>query len=86
MTRLLQDSLGGKTKTCIIATISPHNFEESISTLDYAFRAKSIENKPELNSKMVKTGLLKEYTGQIESLKSDLLVSDQYYGDDSSRN
>jgi len=37
LTRLLQESLGGKTKTCIIATISPAsgNLEETLSTLDY---------------------------------------------------
>ncbi|KAF3579820.1 hypothetical protein DY000_02032378 [Brassica cretica] len=35
LTRLLRDSLGGKTKTCIIATISPsaHSLEETLSTL-----------------------------------------------------
>lgn len=40
LTRLLQDSLGGKTKTCIIATVSPHssNVEETLSTLEYAAR------------------------------------------------
>ncbi|KAB8290374.1 hypothetical protein EYC80_010807 [Monilinia laxa] len=51
LTRLLQDSLGGRTKTCIIATVSPakSNLEETISTLDYAFRAKNIRNKPQVN-------------------------------------
>jgi hypothetical protein len=46
---LLRDSLGGKTKTCIIATIAPtvHCQEETLSTLDYAHRAKNIKNKPE---------------------------------------
>ncbi|KAL0336869.1 UNVERIFIED_CONTAM: Kinesin-like protein KIN-5A [Sesamum calycinum] len=49
LTRLLRDSLGGKTKTCIIATVSPSvlSQEETLSTLDYAFRAKSIKNRPE---------------------------------------
>ncbi|KAG0496662.1 hypothetical protein HPP92_001353 [Vanilla planifolia] len=49
LTRLLRDSLGGKTKTCIIATISPciHCLEETLSTLEYANRAKNIKNKPE---------------------------------------
>ncbi|KAE8719096.1 Diaminopimelate epimerase family protein isoform 1 [Hibiscus syriacus] len=48
LTRLLRDSLGGKTKTCIIATISPsaHSLEETLSTLDYAHRAKNIKNRP----------------------------------------
>ena len=51
LTRLLRDSLGGKTKTCIIATISPsaHSLEETLSTLDYAYRAKNIKNRPEVN-------------------------------------
>jgi kinesin family protein 11 len=37
LTRLLQDSLGGSTKTCIIATISPAEgcLEETLSTLEY---------------------------------------------------
>lgn len=35
LTRILQDSLGGNTKTCMIANISPadYNFEETLSTL-----------------------------------------------------
>lgn len=50
LTRLLRDSLGGRTKTCIIATVSPsvHCLDETLSTLDYAYRAKSIKNKPEV--------------------------------------
>ncbi|GKB84255.1 kinesin-like protein KIN-5C, partial [Tanacetum coccineum] len=49
LTRLLRDSLGGRTKTCIIATVSlvVHCLEETLSTLDYAHRAKNIKNKPE---------------------------------------
>ncbi len=41
---------GGKTKTCIIATIAPTVLcqEETLSTLDYAHRAKNIKNKPEV--------------------------------------
>ncbi|CAK5075611.1 unnamed protein product [Meloidogyne enterolobii] len=44
LTRLLQDSLGGNTKTVMIACISPsdNNFDESLSTLRYANRAKNI--------------------------------------------
>jgi kinesin family member 11 len=77
LTRLLQDSLGGQTKTCIIATISPArtNLEETISTLDYAFRAKNIRNKPQINSTLPKKTLLREYTIEIEQLKSDLIAT-----------
>ena len=74
LTRLLKDSLGGHTKTSIIATISPAacNLEETLSTLDYASRAKCIKNKPEVNQKLTKKALIKEYTEQIEKLKKDL--------------
>lgn len=44
LTRLLQDSLGGNTKTKIIATLSPSPdcVEESVSTLKFADRAKKV--------------------------------------------
>lgn len=56
LTRLLRDSLGGKTKTCIIATVAPSIpcLEETLSTLDYAHRAKNIKNKPEVSLVIVK--------------------------------
>ncbi|KAJ9602284.1 Kinesin- motor protein [Cladophialophora chaetospira] len=82
LTRLLQDSLGGRTKTCIIATVSPakSNLEETISTLDYAFRAKNIRNKPQVNSMISKKTLLKEFTAEIEKLKSELIATRQRNG------
>lgn len=51
LTRLLQDSLGGNTKTIMIAALSPadYNYDESLSTLRYASRAKFIQNKPTIN-------------------------------------
>ncbi|CAJ0839803.1 4724_t:CDS:2 [Entrophospora sp. SA101] len=77
LTRLLQDSLGGRTKTCIIATISPVrlSLEETISTLDYATRAKNIRNKPVANQRVTKKALIQEYIYQIERLKADLLAA-----------
>lgn len=82
LTRLLQDSLGGRTKTCIIATVSPakSNLEETISTLDYAFRAKNIRNKPQVNQMINKKTLLKEFTFEIERLKSELIATRQRNG------
>lgn len=76
LTRLLQDSLGGRTKTCIIATVSPAkvNIDETVSTLDYANKAKSIHNKPQINQMMTKKALIKEYVSEIERLKGDLRV------------
>ncbi|EJF65955.1 kinesin-domain-containing protein [Dichomitus squalens LYAD-421 SS1] len=74
LTRLLQDSLGGRTKTCIIATVSParSNMEETLSTLDYAIRAKSIKNRPEVNQQMTRNALIKDYVAEITRLHADL--------------
>ena len=77
-----QDSLGGRTKTSIIATVSPAgiNLEETLSTLDYAHRAKNITNKPEVNQRMSKKAVLKEYTEEIERLRKDLMASREKNG------
>ncbi|XP_042545205.1 kinesin-like protein KIF11 [Dipodomys spectabilis] len=82
LTRILQDSLGGRTKTSIIATISPASFnlEETLSTLEYAHRAKNILNKPEVNQKLTKKALIKEYTEEIERLKRDLAAAREKNG------
>ncbi|KAI5713032.1 hypothetical protein M8J75_013166 [Diaphorina citri] len=82
LTRLLQDSLGGRTKTSIIATVSPAqlNMEETLSTLDYAHRAKNITNRPEINQKMSKKALLREYTEEIEKLRRDLQAAREKNG------
>ncbi|KAG6029362.1 hypothetical protein E4U41_000376 [Claviceps citrina] len=82
LTRLLQDSLGGRTKTCIIATISPAkaNLEETISTLDYAFRAKNIKNKPQVNPMLNKRMLLNDFANEIEKLKGELISTRQRNG------
>ncbi|XP_050384584.1 kinesin-like protein KIN-5B [Argentina anserina] len=82
LTRLLRESLGGKTKTCIIATISPcyHFVDETLSTLDYAHRAKNIKNKPEANQKMSKTVLLKDLYIEIERMKEDIRAAREKNG------
>uniref|UniRef100_A0A663DZF0 Kinesin family member 11 n=1 Tax=Aquila chrysaetos chrysaetos TaxID=223781 RepID=A0A663DZF0_AQUCH len=82
LTRILQDSLGGRTKTSIIATVSPAsmNLEETLSTLEYAHRAKNIMNKPEVNQKLTKKALIKEYTEEIERLKRDLAAAREKNG------
>ncbi|GBF97458.1 hypothetical protein Rsub_10381 [Raphidocelis subcapitata] len=82
LTRLLRDSLGGKTKTCIIATIGPSVtcVEETVSTLDYAHRAKNIRNRPEVNQRISKTTMIKELTTEIERLKLDLVATREKNG------
>ena len=54
LTRVLQDSLGGNSKTCLIITCSPsiYNEAETISTLRFGKRAKQIKNKPKINKEM----------------------------------
>ncbi len=51
LTRILQNSLGGNSRTSMIACISPaeDNFEETLNTLKYASRARNIKNKPVVN-------------------------------------
>ena len=73
LTRLLQDSLGGNTKTIMLACISPadNNFDETLSTLRYANRAKNITNKPKVNEDP-KDALLREYQEEINRLQSML--------------
>lgn len=71
LTRLLQDSLGGNTKTLMVACLSPadNNYEETLSTLRYANRAKNIKNKPKINEDPKDT-LLREYQDEIKRLKA----------------
>lgn len=73
LTRLLEDSLGGNTKTCMIATIGPadYNYDETLSTLRYANRAKNIKNKPKINEDPKDT-MMREMQEQIERLKEEI--------------
>jgi kinesin family protein 3/17 len=73
LTRLLQDSLGGNTKTVMIANLGPadYNFDETMSTLRYANRAKNIKNKPKINEDP-KDAMLREFQEEIARLKTQL--------------
>ena len=73
LTRMLQDSLGGNTKTVMIAALSPadYNFDETLSTLRYASRAKKIINKATINEDP-KDALLKQYEDEITQLRKML--------------
>merc|ERR1711959_106721 len=73
LTRLLEDSLGGNTKTCMIATIGPadYNYDETLSTLRYANRAKNIKNKPKINEDPKDT-MMREMQEEIERLKAEI--------------
>ena len=76
LTRILQNALGGNSKTVMICALSPAsiNYEETLSTLRYADRAKKIQNKAVVNEsehdKMVR--LLKEENVNLKKMIEDL--------------
>jgi hypothetical protein len=74
LTRLLQDSLGGNSRTVMIACVSPadSNFEETLNTLKYANRARNIKNTPIVN-RDPHSAQLAELKNQIQSLQLELL-------------
>ncbi|XP_032950415.1 kinesin-like protein KIF16B isoform X7 [Rhinolophus ferrumequinum] len=78
LTWLLKDSLGGNSKTIMIATISPAdvNYGETLSTLRYANRAKNIINKPTINED-ANVKLIRELRAEIVRLKTLLAQGNQ---------
>jgi kinesin family member 13 len=76
LTRILQNALGGNSKTVMICALSPAsiNYEETLSTLRYADRAKKIQNKAVVNEsehdKMVR--MLKEENLDLKRMIEDL--------------
>ncbi|VDP26747.1 unnamed protein product [Heligmosomoides polygyrus] len=65
------DSLGGNSKTVMVACIGPasYNFEETLGTLRYANRAKNIKNKPKINEDP-KDAMLREFQDEILRLRA----------------
>ena len=74
LTRLLQNSLGGNCKTSMIAMISPYDgsFNESISTLNFAKRAKSIRIKASINEEVNQNALISQYESELNRLRKEL--------------
>ena len=70
LTRLLQESLGGNYKTSLIVNCSPHprNLDDSINTLKFAQRAKTIKNSVKVNV----TKSIESYIKTIEKLRKKL--------------
>ena len=90
LTRILQNALGGNSKTVMICALSPAsiNYEETLSTLRYADRAKKIQNKAVINEsehdKMIRL-LREENSGlkkMIEDLQNKLLDQGGVAGED----
>jgi kinesin family member 5 len=86
LTRVLQESLGGNSKTTLIVTCSPHpnNLPETISTLRFGISAKKIKNTPKINKELTVAELqalldksekeLEVRSKYIEQLKNHILV------------
>eukprot|EP00762_Andalucia_godoyi_P004183 ANDGO_06248.mRNA.1 Kinesin-related protein 5 len=76
LTRILQDSLGGNTKTTLLCACSPHddNFEETISTLKFGARAKTIKTNVKANTQKSAAELMRI----IEKLKQELAALKAY--------
>ncbi|EEC82521.1 hypothetical protein OsI_27028 [Oryza sativa Indica Group] len=72
LTFLLQDSLGGNSKTTIVANVSPSicSSSETLSTLKFAQRAKLIQNNAKVNEDA--SGDVMSLQRQIEDLKDQL--------------
>ncbi|CAL1542431.1 unnamed protein product [Lymnaea stagnalis] len=73
LTWLLKDNLGGNSKTVMVATISPaaDNYEETLSTLRYADRAKRIINHAVVNEDP-NARIIRELREEVEMLKAQL--------------
>ena len=75
LTRILQDSLGGNSRTTMIAHVSPaeYNYEESLNTLRYAARARNIKNKPVVN-RDPNSALIAQLRQNVYELQRDIIV------------
>lgn len=72
LTRILQDSLGGNSRTTMIACASPadSNYDESLSTVKYAARARNIKNKPKVN-RDANAVIIEGLRAQVQQLQSE---------------
>ncbi|XP_051233248.1 kinesin-like protein KIF14 [Dicentrarchus labrax] len=76
LTWLLKESLGGNSKTAMIATLSPagSNVEESLSTLRYAQQARTIINVAKVNED-TSAKLIRELKAEVEKLRAAQMSS-----------
>lgn len=88
LTRLLQDSLGGNAKTCLLATINPlaRYGEESISTLRFADRAHQVMNLAKVNEEKLPLDMevhfLREEVKRLQNLLEENGILDEHVVDD----
>ena len=73
LTSLLSDSIGGNSRTCMIAALSPAaaNFEETLSTLRYASRTRMIINVVKVNED-ASAALIRDLQDEVARLRANL--------------
>lgn len=76
MTRILQESLGGNSRTTLIINCSPssYNEQETLGTLRFGIRAKTIKNKAKVNVDLSPA----ELKALIKKVKSEAVTYQQY--------
>eukprot|EP00359_Climacostomum_virens_P006452 CAMPEP_0204902852 /NCGR_PEP_ID=MMETSP1397-20131031/3921_1 /ASSEMBLY_ACC=CAM_ASM_000891 /TAXON_ID=49980 /ORGANISM="Climacostomum Climacostomum virens, Strain Stock W-24" /LENGTH=1040 /DNA_ID=CAMNT_0052071421 /DNA_START=20 /DNA_END=3139 /DNA_ORIENTATION=- len=74
LTRILSDALGGNSLAAIICTVSPAgmNFHQTLSTLRFAMRAKTVHNEPEVNEILDDAAKLNALKLEVLRLKEEL--------------
>ncbi|XP_063928868.1 kinesin-like protein KIF11 [Zophobas morio] len=82
LTRILQDSLSGNTKTAMLATFSPSSgsWEDTIATLELGQLAKTIVTNTYVNVDKKQVNLLKELDDELDRLKSELAAAKRREG------
>ncbi|KAK9422124.1 putative Kinesin-like protein [Seiridium unicorne] len=78
LTWLLKDSLGGNSKTAMIACIAPSDYEETLSTLRYADQAKRIRTRAVVNQDQISTA---ERDAQIAAMAEEIRLLQQSVAD-----
>ena len=78
LTYLLKDSIGGNSKTYMIANIWPEltHLEETISTLKFASRMMKVSNEVSVEMNLDPSLLIKKYEKEIKELKQELAMHD----------
>eukprot|EP00698_Gefionella_okellyi_P011989 TRINITY_DN3202_c0_g2_i1.p1 TRINITY_DN3202_c0_g2~~TRINITY_DN3202_c0_g2_i1.p1 ORF type:complete len:1514 (-),score=501.34 TRINITY_DN3202_c0_g2_i1:91-4632(-) len=81
LTRFLKPALGGNSRTAIICAVTPasQHVTETISTLDFASRAKNIRNKVKVNEVLQEKDMqmLLRYKEEVEEIRMQLLSAEQ---------
>ena len=76
LTRLLQSSIGGNTRTCLLTCLSPSpaHYNENVSSLSFASRARRVQNRVEVNEVGVdgRPSVLRKYERELTRLRAEL--------------